>query len=76
MSRTHSISTRRPFGMSRVCRIWGGDMAKSLVFGPNGGAHPKMTSAALRNLEAARQRSSGTHRTCCQYERKLPGTNG
>jgi transposase InsO family protein len=23
MSRTHSISTRRPFGMSRVCRIWG-----------------------------------------------------
>lgn len=23
MSRTHSISTHRPFGMSRVCRIWG-----------------------------------------------------
>jgi putative transposase len=23
MSRTHSISTRRPYGMSRVCRIWG-----------------------------------------------------
>jgi putative transposase len=23
MSRTHSTSTHRPFGMSRVCRIWG-----------------------------------------------------
>ena len=27
MSRTHSISTRRPFGMSRVCRIWGAPRA-------------------------------------------------
>lgn len=23
MSQTHSISTHRPFGMSRICRIWG-----------------------------------------------------
>jgi len=27
MSRTHSISTRRRFGMSRVCRIWGAPRA-------------------------------------------------
>ena len=27
MSRTHSISTHRPFGMSRVCRIWGAPRA-------------------------------------------------
>jgi hypothetical protein len=27
MSEAHSISTRRPFGMSRVCRIWGAPRA-------------------------------------------------
>lgn len=33
MSRTHSISTRRPFGMSRVCRIWGVSRATLYRFG-------------------------------------------
>ena len=27
MSQAHSISTRRRFGMSRVCRIWGAPRA-------------------------------------------------
>lgn len=33
MSRAHSISTRRPFGMSRVCRIWGVSRATLYRFG-------------------------------------------
>ena len=39
MSRTHSISTRRRFGISRVCRIW--DAPRATVYrrrGPAAGA--------------------------------------
>jgi hypothetical protein len=42
--------------VQRRVKIWRGDMARSLVFGPNGDAQPQMTSDALRNLEAARVR--------------------
>jgi len=42
--------------VQRRVTIWRGDMARSLVFGPNGDAQPQMTSDALRNLEAARVR--------------------
>jgi len=39
MSRTHSISGRRPFGMSRVCRIWGAPRATVYRYlGPSAGA--------------------------------------
>ena len=39
MSRTYSISSRRPFGMSRVCRIWGAPRATIYRYlGPSAGA--------------------------------------
>ncbi len=42
--------------VQRRVKIWRGDIARSLVFGPDGDAQPQMTSDALRNLEAARVR--------------------
>ena len=42
--------------VQRRVKIWRADMARSLVFGPDGDAQPQMTSDALRNLEAARVR--------------------
>jgi len=42
--------------VQRRVKIWRGDIARSLVFGPDGDAQPQMTSAALRNLEAPRVR--------------------
>ena len=39
MSQAHSISTRRPFGMSRVCKIWGAPRATVYRHrGPSAGA--------------------------------------
>lgn len=63
LRRNHVVDRSRPRPERRVydtavrrVKIWRGDMARSLVFGPNGDAQPQMTSDALRNLEAARVR--------------------
>lgn len=42
--------------VQRRVKIWRGDIARSLVFGPEGDAQQQMTSDALRNLEAPRVR--------------------
>ena len=42
--------------VQRRVKIWRGDMARALVFGVNGDAHPAMTPDALRNMEASRDR--------------------
>ena len=42
--------------VKRRVKIWRGDMARALVFGANGDAPPPMTPAALRNMEASRDR--------------------
>ncbi len=42
--------------VQRRLKIWRGDMARALVFGPGGRAQPPMTSDALRNMKASRAR--------------------
>ena len=46
MSQTHSTSTRRRFGMSRVCRIWG--VPRATVYRPRGPAAGAGTANAPR----------------------------
>jgi hypothetical protein len=53
--------------VQRRLKIWRGDMARELVFGTNGNAHPPMTPDALRTMKASRVRGhqeppeAGTH---------------
>ena len=42
--------------VQRRVKIWRGEMAKALVFGASVDAPPPMTPAALRNMEASRDR--------------------
>jgi len=59
--------------VQRRVKIWRGDMARALVFGVNGHAHPPMTPVALRDMEASRDRGHRETPEAGAHENTKPG---